>query len=154
MLVIRLSRTGKKNTPSYRLVAADKKRAVKGKYLEILGFYNPISKPKVFQADKEKVESYTKQGAQISVTALNLLCDYGYLPKNRKIKIVHARKIVAEKDKAEKPAAESTTEETAEKPKAEQSEAPTEEAKETATEEKVATETAEETTEKPTVPTA
>jgi small subunit ribosomal protein S16 len=92
MLVIRLSRTGKKNAPSYRLVAADKKRAVKGKYQEILGYYNPISKPKVFQADKEKIEAYLKQGAQLSVTALNLLCDHDYLPKSMKIKVVHAKK--------------------------------------------------------------
>jgi len=96
MLVIRLSRVGKKNSPSYRLVVADKKRAVKGKYLESLGHYNPISQPKEFVADKEKILAYVKNGAQISVTALNLLCDNGILPKNKKIKVVHAKKKVEE----------------------------------------------------------
>lgn len=92
MLVIRLSRTGKKHQPNYRLVVADKKRAVKGKYLDVVGHYNPVSQPKQFTANKEKVLAYLKNGAQLSVTALNLLCDNGVLPKNRKIKIVHARK--------------------------------------------------------------
>lgn len=105
MLIIRLSRTGKINAPSYRLVVADKKRAVKGKYLDILGYYNPISEPKVFQADKEKIEKYLKVGAQMSVTALNLLCDHGILPKNRKIKIKHAKtKAELAKNEAEKEA--------------------------------------------------
>lgn len=92
MLIIRLSRTGKKHLPSYRLVVADKKRAVKGKYLDIVGTYNPVSVPKQFTADKEKILAYLKNGAQVSTTVLNLLCDNGVLPKNRKIKIVHAKK--------------------------------------------------------------
>lgn len=102
MLVIRLSRTGKKNSPSYRLVVADKRWAVKGKYNDIVGFYNPIVKPKVFSANKEKILNYIKQGAQISVTALNLLCDHGILPKNKKIKIVHVKKKTDKEPKAVK----------------------------------------------------
>lgn len=140
MLVIRLSRTGKKNAPSYRLVVADKKRAVKGKYQEILGYYNPISKPKIFQADKEKVEAYIKQGAQVSATALNLLCDHDILPKSMKIKIVHARKKVVEEEKTAKPAADAKAE-------AETPAVPTSEAVETPTESVGEETTTEETTE-------
>lgn len=92
MLVIRLCRTGKKNSPSYRLVAADSRRAVKGKFIEVIGFYNPIIKPKIFSANKEKVLEYIKNGAKPSATVLNLLCDHGVLPKNQKVKIVHAKK--------------------------------------------------------------
>lgn len=132
MLVIRLSRTGKKNAPSYRLVVADKKRAVKGKFIEILGYYNPISEPKVFQADKEKVLGYIKQGAQCSVTALNLLCDHDILPKNKKIKIVHAKK-KEDKEESTKPAvvateptAETATESTTESPIESTTESPAE----------------------------
>lgn len=125
MLVIRLSRVGKKNSPSYRLVVADKKRAVKGKYLESLGHYNPISQPKEFVADKEKILDYVKNGAQISVTALNLLCDNGILPKNKKIKVVHAKKKEAEASE-EKPKAEENSEVAAEEVTASEETADTE----------------------------
>lgn len=101
MLVIRLSRTGKINQAQYRLVAADKRRAVKGKYLEILGFYNPLAKPKEFSANKEKILNYLKRGAQLSDTVNNLLCDHGVLPKNQKRKIVYARKKVEKEEVTE-----------------------------------------------------
>jgi len=98
MLVIRLSRTGKKNAPSYRIVVAEKARAVKGKKLEVLGFYIPITEPKQFSCNKEKVLHYLKNGAQLSPTARNLLCDHGILPKNQKIKIVYGRKKTVTED--------------------------------------------------------
>ncbi len=116
MLIIRLSRTGKKHLPSYRLVVADKKRAVQGKFIDIVGTYNPVSKPKQFTADKEKILGYVKNGAQFSTTALNLLCDNGVLPKNRKIKIIHARK-KTEELKTEEPKNESKNEEVVDKDK-------------------------------------
>jgi len=102
MLVIRLSRTGKKNAPSYRIVVAEKSWAVKGKNLEVLGHYNSIVNPKQFFCDKEKVLSYLKNGAKLSDTARNLLCDQGILPKNQKIKKIYARKASKPVDAEEK----------------------------------------------------
>ncbi len=71
MLVIRLTRIGKKNQPCYRVVLADKRRAVKGKFIEILGNYNPRLKTKAFKA--ERIKYWLEHGAQASPTVHNLL---------------------------------------------------------------------------------
>jgi len=102
MLVIRLSRTGKKNAPSYRIVVAEKSCAVKGKNLEVLGHYNSIANPKQFFCHKEKVLMYLKNGAKLSNTVQNLLCDQGVLPKNQKIKKIYAKKTPVLTDSEEK----------------------------------------------------
>ena len=87
MLVIRLTRVGKKNSPAYRVVVADKKKAVKRKFIEILGHYNPIVKPKIIVIDKDRSLFWIKNGAQPSLTVHNLMCDLGILPKKDKIKV-------------------------------------------------------------------
>jgi small subunit ribosomal protein S16 len=71
MLMIRLSRVGKKNQPSYRLTIAERSRDPYGKALEILGFYNPRSKE--LQAKKERIEYWLSKGAQMTPTVNNLL---------------------------------------------------------------------------------
>ena len=140
MLAIRLSRTGKKNSPSFRLVVADSKRAAKGKCLESIGHYNPIAKPKEFVANKEKLDMYMKNGAQLSLTAQNLLCDFGYLPKDQKIKKVFGKKPVVSEEDAAKAAkkAEAKIEESKD------SETPAENVEEVVAEETTVSEPAEE----------
>ncbi|MCX6812684.1 MAG: 30S ribosomal protein S16 [Candidatus Berkelbacteria bacterium] len=91
MLKIRLTRVGKNNTPIYRLVVAEKTRAVKRENLEILGLFNPCDKINRFSADKERVLYWIGRGAQPSDTANNLLCDAGILAKDKKIKNVFGR---------------------------------------------------------------
>lgn len=71
MLVIRLARTGRKKHASYRLVAADSRRAARGKYIEQLGHYNPHTKE--FKFEKPAVEEFIKKGAQPSATVVSLL---------------------------------------------------------------------------------
>lgn len=73
MLRIRLSRVGKANQPSYRLVVAEHARPVKGKYIESMGFYNPIVKPKVFTVDQVRIQYWMSKGAQPSSTVASLL---------------------------------------------------------------------------------
>lgn len=73
MLVIRLQRTGRKNLATYRLVVAEKARAVKGKFLEILGHYLPQQNPKVFKIDQDKVGQWIAKGAIPSDTVARLL---------------------------------------------------------------------------------
>ncbi len=68
---MRLTRIGKKNQPTFRVVLADKKRAVKGKFIEILGSYNPRLKTKAFKA--ERIKYWLSKGAQASPTVHNLL---------------------------------------------------------------------------------
>ena len=78
MLVIRFQRTGRKNLPSYRLVVAEKARAVKGKFLEILGHYLPRHNPVVFEFKKDKIAEWVKKGAVPSDTVARLLKRSGF----------------------------------------------------------------------------
>jgi small subunit ribosomal protein S16 len=71
MLVIRLQRVGKKNQPSYRVVLAEKTAPVKGKFIEILGNYNPRMKTRAFK--KERILYWLSKGVQASPTVHNLL---------------------------------------------------------------------------------
>ena len=65
-VAIRFSRQGKKKSPFYRIVAADKRRARDGKFIELLGTYHPVTK--VLKLDAERYEKWIKVGAQPSGT--------------------------------------------------------------------------------------
>lgn len=72
MLVIRFSRTGKKNQPFFKIVVTDKKKSAKaGRSIEEVGFYNPIKKEKSLKADR--IKYWISVGAQPSATVHNLL---------------------------------------------------------------------------------
>lgn len=71
MLRIRLSRVGKKNTPIYKVVVAEKSRPVKGKFIESLGVYNPGNKDQALNTDR--IKYWISVGAQPSQTVHNLL---------------------------------------------------------------------------------
>jgi small subunit ribosomal protein S16 len=77
MLRIRLSRGGKRNNAQFRITVADGHRAPSGKFIEILGHYNPHTKEKVFK--KERIEYWISRGAQPSTTVHNFLIDAGIL---------------------------------------------------------------------------
>ncbi|MCX6809120.1 MAG: 30S ribosomal protein S16 [Candidatus Berkelbacteria bacterium] len=115
MLRIRLTRVGKKNSPAYRVVVADQRKAVKRKFIEILGHYNPIMKPKELVIDKERALFWISQGAQPSDTVNNLMCDLEILPKKNRIATTLNKSIEVEKkadvaeEKKETPVAEETT---------------------------------------------
>jgi len=69
MLRIRLSRVGKKNKAQFRVTVADGHRAPTGKFIEILGHYNPHTKEKVFK--QERIEYWISKGAKPSATIHN-----------------------------------------------------------------------------------
>lgn len=96
MLSIRLSRTGKKHQPSYRLIVIDKRRDPWGNYLENLGTYNPMSKPKQINFKAERVKYWIGVGAKPSVTVWNLLVDQK-LVQGAKIKATTGYKKAEEK---------------------------------------------------------
>lgn len=73
MLSIRLSRLGRRHRPFYRIVLADSKRATKGRFLEVLGHYDPLQKPAVIKIDTDRVEEWIAKGAQPSDTVKSLL---------------------------------------------------------------------------------
>lgn len=73
MLVIRLQRTGRSNLATYRFVLAEKSRAAKGKFQEILGHYLPSQKTPVIKVDVERAAHWIKLGAVPSDTAARLM---------------------------------------------------------------------------------
>lgn len=80
MLVIRLARGGRKKYPVYRIVAADSRRAATGKFVAVLGNYNPHTKELKFQ--KEELAQFIANGAQPSEAVLRLMRKDGIeLPK-------------------------------------------------------------------------
>lgn len=64
MVKIRLMRLGAKKKPFYRIVAADVRAPRDGKFLEILGYYDPRKDPHVLKVDEEKVKNWLGNGAQ------------------------------------------------------------------------------------------
>jgi len=76
-VVIRLMRAGAKKRPFYRMVAADSRRQRDGRFLEILGLYNPIVRPFELRVHKDKVEKWLARGAQPSEQAASLLRSLG-----------------------------------------------------------------------------
>lgn len=72
-VVIRLMRAGARKRPFYRVVAADSRRQRDGRFLEILGYYNPIAKPHELKLQKEQIEQWIARGAQPSEQVESLL---------------------------------------------------------------------------------
>lgn len=73
MLRIRLRRTGQKHQPSYRVVVADRNSPRDGRFVEILGHYNPRTEPTTFEVNEERVRHWLSHGAQPSETVHRLL---------------------------------------------------------------------------------
>ena len=78
---IRLSRMGTHKRPFYRLVAADSDMPRDGRFLDILGTYDPLKEPALVQLDEEKIISWMKKGATPSDTAKQLMKKSGILGK-------------------------------------------------------------------------
>lgn len=100
MVKIRLSRTGAKKRPFYHVVATDSRNRRDGRFLERLGFFNPVARGKEtrLQIDLARVEHWKSQGAQVSERVLNLV-------KTAAAESAQAPAAAAEKPAAKKPAA-------------------------------------------------
>ncbi|MEK7595843.1 MAG: 30S ribosomal protein S16 [Patescibacteria group bacterium] len=72
-VTIRLSKIGKKNSPSYRIVVCPTKSKRDGENLAILGFFNPSSTPSLFEYDKTKYLEWVKKGAMVSPAVEKLI---------------------------------------------------------------------------------
>jgi len=68
VLMIRLARFGKKKMPSYRVVVTDKRRPRNGRFVEIVGTYNPLKKPAEWKLEAERIKYWLGCGAQPSDT--------------------------------------------------------------------------------------
>lgn len=73
MLTIRLSPTGRKGRISYRVVVSEKRSKLVGKMIDDLGFYNPLSKPEIFEIDTKRVAYWQEKGASVSDSVKKLI---------------------------------------------------------------------------------
>lgn len=118
MLKIKLSRYGRKKTPSYRVIVIEARSKRDGKYVDLLGYYNPLTNPVTLSIDKEKASLWIQRGAQPTDTVAYLLKKDNHVPgitdegkapqgstKKKKTKKDRAREQAA-KEEAEKKAAE------------------------------------------------
>jgi len=70
---MRLTRVGSKKNPIYRVVVADSRSPRDGKFIEIVGRYNPQTEPSTIELDEEKIRKWLGKGAQPSNTVSRLL---------------------------------------------------------------------------------
>jgi small subunit ribosomal protein S16 len=70
---LRLTRVGSKKNPIYRVVAADSRSPRDGKFLEIVGRYNPQTDPSTIDLDDEKIKSWLGKGAQPTEAVARLI---------------------------------------------------------------------------------
>lgn len=73
MVKIRLKRMGMKKKPFYRIVVADSRSPRDGRFIESIGYYNPVSEPAELKIDNEKAAEWLKTGAQPTETVRTLL---------------------------------------------------------------------------------
>lgn len=73
MLTIRMRRTGSKKRPFFRVVVSEARSKKEGQFIDILGFYNPRTKPAVVEIDKDKVAHWIAKGARPSDSVRTLL---------------------------------------------------------------------------------
>jgi small subunit ribosomal protein S16 len=73
VLAIRLARYGKKKMPSYRIVVIDSRRPRNGRFVEIVGTYNPLKNPAAIDLKRERIDYWLGQGAQPSDTVRSFL---------------------------------------------------------------------------------
>ena len=86
MVRIRLRRVGLRGQPSYRIIAADKERPRDGRFLEILGSYNPRTEPFTFQVNEERIYHWLKNGAKPSESVQKLFDSVGLTKRFERVK--------------------------------------------------------------------
>ena len=79
MVKIRLRRMGAKKAPFYRIVVADSRFPRDGRFIEELGFYNPLTEPAEIKIDAERAQQWIKDGAQPTDTVRSLMKKAGIL---------------------------------------------------------------------------
>ena len=76
---IRLRRMGAKKAPFYRIIVADSRSPRDGRFIEEVGYYNPMTTPVELKVDTEKVEKWLQSGAQPTETVKSLLVKSGII---------------------------------------------------------------------------
>ncbi len=86
MVKIRLRRMGKKKQPSYRVVVTDSRAPRDGRFIEIIGFYNPRTNPPTVQIKEDRALYWLSQGAQPTDAVARLLKNRGTLDRLARLK--------------------------------------------------------------------
>jgi small subunit ribosomal protein S16 len=86
MVRIRLRRIGSKAQPSYRIVAADREAPRDGRFLEILGHYNPRTEPATIDLKEDRIYDWIGKGAQPSDSVLQLFKTRGVMERYARFK--------------------------------------------------------------------
>jgi small subunit ribosomal protein S16 len=86
MVRIRLRRVGSKKQPSYRVVAADREAPRDGRFLEVLGHYNPRTQPETIHLEEDRVFHWLSVGAQPSEAVQQLLKTMGTMERYQRFK--------------------------------------------------------------------
>jgi len=81
MVKIRLKRMGMKKKPFYRVVVADERSPRDGRFIDEIGYYDPMKKPSLIKIDNEKAKEWMAKGAQPTDSARSLLKRSGALDK-------------------------------------------------------------------------
>lgn len=89
---LRLKRMGAKQRPFYRIVAADARSPRDGRFLEVVGTYNPITNPAEIKIDEEKVMNWLNNGAIPTETVKTLFSKEGIMKKFAESKVKKAGK--------------------------------------------------------------
>lgn len=107
---LRLTRLGKTKQPTYRVVAIDSRTKRDGKYIELIGTYNPLTKPATVKLNESVALKWLSEGAIPSDTVKNLFKDAGIMKKFAESKVKSSKKEKKETTKEEaKPAVKKTT---------------------------------------------
>lgn len=78
---IRLKRIGAKKSPFYRIVVSDSRSPRDGRFIEEIGYYNPLTEPKIVKVDNEKALDWIKKGAKPTETVERLFKANGLFEK-------------------------------------------------------------------------
>lgn len=81
-VTLRLRRMGKKKQPFYRIVAADQRMPTDGRFLEIVGTYDPLRNPAKVDLKTERVKEWLSKGAQPTDTVRSILRRHGFFKKD------------------------------------------------------------------------
>lgn len=94
MVRIRLRRIGSKRQPSYRMIVADSESPRDGRFLEVVGFYNPRTQPETVQVDEERALHWLHVGAQPSESVTRILTKYGTMGRFARLKTGEAMDVL------------------------------------------------------------
>ena len=107
MVKIRLRRVGAKKQPSYRVVVADSRSPRDGRFIEVIGFYNPRTEPETVKIEEERALHWLSVGATPTESVVRLLEKYGTLARFERLKQGESLEtLVAEAEKVAQAAAD------------------------------------------------